>query len=32
VFFKGRSRAAMGTNYPEAIVLIKNVATPEITI
>lgn len=32
VFFKGRARAAMGTNYPEAIVQIKNVATPKITL
>lgn len=32
VFFKGRGRAAMGTNYPEAIVMIKNVASNPITI
>jgi HK97 family phage major capsid protein len=32
VFVRGRARAVLGTEYPEAIVQIKNVATPEIEL
>lgn len=32
VFVRGRARAILGTQYPEAIVHIQNVASPEITL